>query len=294
MKRTPLTLSIATLLATVFLWPQPAAAGDPDDVLVVRYACLIGGREAGSAPVSAAVLSPKELHDFLLEWEPEADNEEVRQVFALNGLGELARQASQVPLAGGAVSGAYPRGDAIFEINMAIRPQRLDPNGESVIKISAAIHRNGKLLSMPTIFAPLGERAIISTANGPEAPFLFLVVEVDRVSREELRQRGLRLSWHKGYYLVDGDEVTAPVAIEKTQPQYTTMAWEAGVKGKVILRLLIDDEGTLEDVEVIEGQPYGLNDQAVKAVRRWRFKPALRHGKPVPVVYIVTINFQRE
>ena len=48
-----------------------------EDVLVVRYACLVGGREAGSAPISSGVLGREELSDYLLEWAPDSDNKEV-------------------------------------------------------------------------------------------------------------------------------------------------------------------------------------------------------------------------
>ncbi len=289
-KNTVLAVLAALLLAP---WTAIADDGEPgDDVMVVRYACLVGGREAGTAPTSAGVLSREELSDFLLEWKPQADNDEVREVFALNDLGELARQASQLPLAGGSVSGALAHGDSNFEIDMKIRPANsLDPNRE-VLSISAEIRRGGKLLSGPTIHTPLGERAIITTTNGPEAPFLFLVVEVDHMSSKELVSRGLRHSWSKNIRLVDGEEVTAPVAIEKTAPSYTEEGRKARHQGRVVLRTVIDERGLVEDVEVIEGQPYGLSEAAVAAVRAWRFHPALLDGEPVPVFYLLTINFR--
>jgi protein TonB len=289
------TMLLTALLLTVVSSPGVASVeAGGEDALVVRYACLVGGREPGSAPIAAGVLSREELSDFLLEWEPEADNREVRDVFALNELGELSRQATQLPLEGGVVSGDYAHGDSSFEIDMNIRPARtLEPESE-VITISAEIKRDGKLLTGPTIHSGMGERAIITTTNGPEAPFLFLVVEVDRVSPEELRRRGLRHSWRKDYMLVDGEEVTAPVAIEKTRPAYPPEAKEVKYQGRVVLRMVINEEGKIEDVEVVEGQPYGLTEAAVTAAGAWRFEPALYQGKPVAVLYMVTINFRLE
>lgn len=289
------TMLLTALLSTVVGSPWMASAGaEPGDVLVVRYACLVGGREPGSAPIAAGVLSREELSAFLLEWQPEADNREVREVFALNELGELSRQATQLPLEGGVVSGAYAHGDSSFEIDMKIRPARTVEQGSEVVTISAEIKRNGDLLTGPTIHSRIGERAIITTTNGPEAPFLFLVVEVDRVSPEELRRRGLRHSWRKDFMLVDGEEVTAPVAVDKTRPVYPPEAKEAKYQGRVVLRMVISEEGKTEDVEVVEGQPHGLTEAAVAAARSWRFKPALHQGKPVAVLYLVTINFRLE
>ncbi len=292
------TLIVLTILTASLLAPRAVFAGDePDsdageDVLVVRYASLVGGREAGTAPTSAGVMSREELSDFLLAWKPQADNDEVRRVFALNDLGELARQASQLPLAGGSVSGAFAHGDSNFAIDMKIRPARtLDPDQE-VMSISAEIRRGGELLSGPTIHTVLGERAIITTTNGPEAPFLFLVVEVDRMSPKELVARGLRHSWSKDIRLVDGEEVIAPVVIEKTAPSYTEEGRKAKHQGRVVLRTVIDEQGLVKDVEVIEGQPYGLSEAAMATVRTWRFHPALHEGKPVAVYYLLTINFR--
>lgn len=285
----------SVLLATGVSQPIFGGNGrEAKDTLVVRYACLVGGRDAGTAPTAGGVMSSDELSQFLLEWQPDADNDEVRGVFALNDLGELARQASEMPPEGMVASGVYAHGDSTFEITMDIRPSRTIESSREVMTIAAEIKRNGKILSAPLIHTPLGERAIITTKDGPEAPFLFLVVEVARVSREELRLRGLKHSWRTDYKLVDGEEVIAPKAIEKVQPVYTVAAKEAKQQGRVVLRMVINEHGAIEDVEVVEGQPYGLTEQAVAAARQWKFEPALHQGTPVPVFYLVTVNFRLE
>jgi len=298
------------LIASLSLLPWVAAAEPPasesaadnpvageavakgDDVLIVRYASLIGGRETGAVPGSAGVLSREALSDLLLEWEPGLDNEEVRQIFALNELGELARQASQLPLTGGSVSGLYAHGDSSFEINMNIGPARSGRDHSEFITIRAEISRDGELISGPSITTALGKRAIVTATNGPEAPFFFLVIEVDRISAYDLMRRGLRHAWRKDYRLVDGQDVVSPVAIEKPQPLYPAAARQAKHEGRVVLRAVINTAGTVEDVEVVEGQPYGLNEAAVAAVRSSTFQPALFEGEPVAVFYLMTINFR--
>ena len=265
-----------------------------DDVLVIRYASLVGGRNGGTAPVVSGVLSREELSEYLLEWTPGADNQEVQNVFALNDIGELARQATQLPLDGGVVSGIYAHGDSSFEIGMNIRPARTIDSGDDVMTVMAEIKRDGELVSSPVIHTRLGERAIITAVGKADGPFLFVVIEIDRVSPRELVRRGLRHSWRKDYLLVDGEDVTAPVVIEKVQPVYTEVARENKQQGRVVLRAVINEEGVIEDVEVIEGQPYGLSEQAVEAVRQWRFKPAVHKGEPVAVFYLLTINFRLE
>ena len=307
MKNTLSILSILATLTTLLASPPPALAGDDVRrvVLVVRYACLVGGREAGTAPTSAGVLSRKELVNFLLDWQPGEDDDEMRQVFALNDLGELARQASELPLAGGSVSGNFALGDSKLEVDLSIRPARRGtwnswmgyPYRSDVgtgLRILPEARLDGVRLPGPKAINPnLRERSIITfTGDTAAAPFLFLVIEVDKVIADELTLRGLLDSWSRDIRLVDGEEISEPVAIEKTPPPYTAAAKEAKHQGRVVLRAVIDEEGRVEDVEVIEGQPYGLSEAAVSAVRTWRFRPALYRGEPVAVFYILTVNFR--
>ena len=156
------------------------------------------------------------------------------------------------------------------------------------------MRRDNTLISAPTVRTPLGERAIVSTTNGPEAPFLFLVVEVDRVSRDSVKHRGLRYAWRRDLLSVDGEDVTAPRAILKAPPLYTEKARQERVQGLVILRLVIDASGEVAEVDVLKGLPFGLTDSAIEAVKHWKFEPATHQGKPVAVLYNITINFRLE
>jgi TonB family protein len=289
MRRLVFGLLILVFAVGTAAFCEEEAKSDSEDILIIRYASLVGGRNGDSAPVVSGVLSREEL-----EWTPGEDNQEVQSVFALNDLGELARQAVQLPLEGGVVSGIYAHGDSSFEIGMNIRPARTIDSGDEVMTVMAEIKRDGELVSSPMIHTRLGERAIITAAGKADDPFLFLVIEIDRISSRELERRGLRHSWRKDYLLVDGEDVTVPVVIEKVEPVYTEVARKNKQQGRVVLRAVINEEGVIEDVEVIEGQPYGLTEQAVEAVKQWRFKPAVLKGEPVPVFYLLTINFRLE
>ena len=153
---------------------EEEAKSDGEDILIVCYASLVGGRNGGNAPVVSGVLSREDLSDYLLEWTPGADNQEVQSVFALNDLGELARQAAQLPLDGGVVSGIYALGDSSFEIGLNIRPARTIDSGDDVMTVMAEIKRDGELVSSPVIHTRLGERAIITAAGKDDGPFLVL------------------------------------------------------------------------------------------------------------------------
>ncbi len=73
---------------------------------------------------------------------------------------------------------------------------------------------------------------------------------------------------------------------------YTEDAKKAKHQGRVVLRTVIDEQGLVKDAEVVEGQPYGLSEAAMAAVRTWRFHPALNDGEPTAVLYRLTVNIR--
>jgi TonB family protein len=226
-----------------------------------------------------------ELQDFLLQWDPDADNNEVRRVFALNHISEIARQASQLPAAGGLATGRFTYGDSRFDIELKIVP------GTAGATVEAVIRHDGEPVSAPRVVTPFGERAIVSSEDGPDAPLLFLVLDIRRVSAEELRRKGMRYAWKSDVALVDGERILAPKALNRVNPAYPEAAKQARAEGIVVLRAVIGAEGSVEAVEIVQGQPNGLSEAAVEAVRQWRFAPATLEGKPVRVVMTLTINF---
>lgn len=89
-----------------------------------------------------------------------------------------------------------------------------------------------------------------------------------------------------------GGDVAPPEKVTAPQPQYTEIARKARVQGVVIVQAIIDKEGNVTNVKVLKGLPMGLEEEAVKAIKRWKFKPATLNGKPVDVYYNLTVNFR--
>ncbi len=89
-----------------------------------------------------------------------------------------------------------------------------------------------------------------------------------------------------------GGNVKAPEKIVSPQPQYTEIARKARVQGVVIVQAIINKEGNVTNVKVLKGLPMGLAEEAVKAIKRWKFKAATLNGKPVDVYYNLTVNFR--
>ncbi len=84
----------------------------------------------------------------------------------------------------------------------------------------------------------------------------------------------------------------APVVLTRVEPVYPEEYRRARVAGIVILELAITETGAVEQVGVLKSIGPGLDMAAVKAVRQWTFKPATRDGKPVPILFNLTINFR--
>ncbi len=90
-----------------------------------------------------------------------------------------------------------------------------------------------------------------------------------------------------------GGDVARPqlIAASRTLPDYPVAAQQAGLEGVVILKTIIDERGKVGDIQVLHGLGMGLDEAAVAAVRRWRFQPATRNGKPVKVFYVLSVYF---
>jgi len=89
-----------------------------------------------------------------------------------------------------------------------------------------------------------------------------------------------------------GSRTTPPHAIYSPNPDYTARARMAGVQGLVGLQLTVTEEGKAEDVKVIKTLDPGLDANAVRTVRTWKFHPATKNGQPTAVQIKVMVSFQ--
>jgi len=91
----------------------------------------------------------------------------------------------------------------------------------------------------------------------------------------------------------DSGPATTPVEITfKPQPVYTEEARGLKLEGEVLLEVMFGANGTLHVNRVVRGLGHGLDDAAVAAANKMRFKPALRMGTPVDSTAVVHVTFQ--
>ena len=89
-----------------------------------------------------------------------------------------------------------------------------------------------------------------------------------------------------------GGGVTSPQVIYKVEPEYSEEARKAKFQGTVLLQIVVDLDGRTTQVRVLRPLGMGLDEKAIEAVQKWRFKPGLKDGKPVPVIANVEVNFR--
>lgn len=88
-----------------------------------------------------------------------------------------------------------------------------------------------------------------------------------------------------------GEEEVKAKPVSPTQPAYTAEGQAAGVEGKVKVRITVDAEGKVTDVQLVEGLGHGLDESAIATVRTWRFNPATKCGKSVSSSFTVNVRF---
>jgi protein TonB len=90
-----------------------------------------------------------------------------------------------------------------------------------------------------------------------------------------------------------GSGITIPRVVREIKPQYTAEAMRAKVQGLVWIECVVMPDGSVGDVKVIRSLDpvFGLDQEAVKAARQWRFMPGTRQGEPVPVIITIELTF---
>ncbi len=84
-----------------------------------------------------------------------------------------------------------------------------------------------------------------------------------------------------------------PRPITPIKPVYPDIAQEAGIEGQVLVQCFIDEKGKVKETIVVKGIPNtGLNESAVEALRKTRFRPAKQRERPVGVWITIPINFR--
>lgn len=89
-----------------------------------------------------------------------------------------------------------------------------------------------------------------------------------------------------------GGGVTAPTVLYKVEPEYSEEARKAKYQGTVELVIEVDTTGKPRNLKVVRSLGLGLDEKAIEAVEKWKFRPGYKDGHPVVVQAYVEVNFR--
>jgi TonB family protein len=111
------------------------------------------------------------------------------------------------------------------------------------------------------------------------------------IRKTRVSAMGPRQATASSIYKVGGG-VKAPSLISKVEPEYSEEARSAKYSGTVLLKVVVDVDGLAKNFEVLKALGLGLDEQAVLAIQRWKFKPGEKNGVPVAVMAQIEVNFK--
>jgi bla regulator protein blaR1 len=91
-----------------------------------------------------------------------------------------------------------------------------------------------------------------------------------------------------------GNGITSPKLLYEVKPSYTSEAMRAKIQGVILLSVIVLDDGTVGDVEIVRSldPDFGLDEEAVNTLKQWIFEPARKDKKPVTVRIDVEMSFK--
>jgi TonB family protein len=227
----------------------------------------------------------------------------------------MLRTAVGVGLAVTAVAWAAPQADDVVAASDAgahVGKRRI------VCADVAAVRRDGKDIILELFAAP---RPPVLVVVSSKARQLFVTAfenaamgwNVCARGKIEKKPEGLRVKIDDGLMLraverppsgragfaagipaAQGAGITWPKPITRPNPKYTSNGMKAKIQGDMSMEGVVQPDGTVGDVRVVKSLDplFGLDAEAVKSFKQWRFTPATRDGQPIAVVVTVEMSFR--
>lgn len=90
-----------------------------------------------------------------------------------------------------------------------------------------------------------------------------------------------------------GDGVSSPTVVKEVKPNYTNGAMQARISGSVTVEAVVRADGSVGDVRVVVSldRIHGLDEEAIKAAKQWKFNPGMFEGNAVDVIVRIVLAF---
>lgn len=86
--------------------------------------------------------------------------------------------------------------------------------------------------------------------------------------------------------------LTVPRVLNQVEAEFSKEARRKHHSGTVLATMMVTEEGTPADARIVVPAGFGLDEQALKAIRNYRFSPSTLDGVPVPVPIVIEVNFK--
>ena len=285
------SLAIALLLAVAFAagFAHPAAAGEGNR-LTTSFSLLVGFPDATSANTQGVLLVPGTVLPLDADSRTASDEDSlIERASVLTDLAAKLRRTLRLA----EMRVEYPQRIETLTVGerKELWPLPSAPSlvtevtllgfNEEVATYRVTFNQGNVNLTSSTVSVARGERAVVGGMDGEQAPYMFLVVEPRTTDAPGNELGPVRVD----------EGITPPRVVTRSAPEYPASAKAAKITGVVVMETVIEADGTISSVKVLRSPHPDLGDAAVKAVREWRFEPARKDGKPVAVIYNLTINF---
>jgi TonB family protein len=88
------------------------------------------------------------------------------------------------------------------------------------------------------------------------------------------------------------DGISPPVPLINVEAKFSDAARQAKYQGTCMISLTVDRNGLPQDLRVVKPLNYGLTEESIEAVKKYRFKPAMKNGEPIPVSITIEVMFR--
>jgi len=88
-----------------------------------------------------------------------------------------------------------------------------------------------------------------------------------------------------------GGGVSPPTVVSRVEPQYSEEARKARYQGTVVLEAIVRRDGTVDILRVVRSLGFGLDENAIQALKQWHFRPGMKGGIAVDVALNIEVNF---
>lgn len=234
-----------------------------------------------------------ELHTWL------ASPDELNRIPALREYAVAAQRALNVSAAGDGVEKLFQQMPGVAEKMRVLADEAAKNAGSLTLKTQTALYMpkdnpNAPSLTMSTDLAEISSDAIDDSLFA--VPLDFQLVSVTELVKAPTPARAAAPAPQN---LAPGEQisrvgggVSPPSVIYKPDPEYTREALNAKLEGSVTLRLVVDKEGVPTNIQIVKSLGLGLDEKAIEAVSRWKFRPGQKDGQPVNVLASIQVNFK--